>query len=177
MPVISVRPRVRHRLLTAIVSGFLATATNMAMLAALRAAGIRTAHGGLLRLLASGFIRLTPFLGINATYREQARLLSSAGWSQSGFHILTGLLMAVVYVFFLEPRRGVSPLLRGILYGLAIWLFNSLVVLPAIGEGIAGKRHLNAAGIGGFAAAHLSYFLVLSLSTSYLRREECPGRH
>jgi hypothetical protein len=30
-------------------------------------------------------------------------------------------LMAVVYVFFLEPRRGASPLLRGVLYGTAIW--------------------------------------------------------
>jgi uncharacterized membrane protein YagU involved in acid resistance len=167
----------RHRLLIAIVSGALATAVNMAMLAALRGAGVRTAHGGLLRLFVSESIRVASFLGMNATYRGQAQPFFTAEWFHRGFHILTGLLMAVVYVFFLEPRRGVSPLLRAILYGIAVWLLNSLVVLPAIGEGIAGMHHLNAVGISGFAAAHLSYFLVLCLSTSYLRREELADRH
>ena len=77
--------------------------------------------------------------------------------------------MAVVYVFFLEPRRGASPLLRGVLYGTAIWLLNALIVLPAIGEGIAGQYHISAAGIGGFAVAHMSYFLTLNLLISSLR--------
>ena len=81
--------------------------------------------------------------------------------------------MAVVYVFFLEPRRGASPLLRGVLYGTAIWLLNALIVLPAIGEGIAGQYHLSAAGIGGFAVAHMSYFLTLSLLISSVR--PCSG--
>ena len=70
---------------------------------------------------------------------------------------------------FSEPRRGASPLLRGVLYGTAIWLLNALIVLPAIGEGIAGQYDLSAAGIGGFAVAHMSYFLTLSFLTSSLR--------
>jgi hypothetical protein len=164
-------------LLVAIVSGALATVINMAMLAALRAAGIRTSHGGLLRLIGLEFLRVTSFLRINGTYREPALLLFAVGWFQSAFHIFTGLLMAVVYVLLLEPRRGASPLLRGMLYGIAVWLFNSFLVLPAIGEGIAGKNHLNALGIYGFAAAHLSYFVVLSLPTYYLRQEKGSGRY
>jgi uncharacterized membrane protein YagU involved in acid resistance len=106
---------------------------------------------------------------VNYSSRTVAQLLFAAGWFQEGFHIVTGLLMAVVYVFFLEPRRGASPLLQGVLYGTAIWLLNALIVLPAIGEGIAGQYHLSAAGIGGFAVAHMSYFLTLSLLISSLR--------
>ena len=162
-------PPPQNRLLIALLCGALATAVNMAILASLGAAGIRTTHGGLLRLLALGVIRVAHSTGINPTYRADAQLLFAAGWFQEGFHIVTGLLMAVVYVFFLEPRRGASPLLRGVLYGTAIWLLNAMIVLPAIGEGIAGQYHLSAEGIGGFAVAHVSYFLALSLLTSSLR--------
>ena len=116
-----------------------------------------------------GVIRVAHSPGINPTYPADAQLLFAAGCFEEGFHIVTGLLMAVVYVFFLEPRRGASPLLRGVLYGTAIWLLNVLIVLPAIGEGIAGQYHLSAAGIGGFAVAHMSYFLTLSFLTSSLR--------
>jgi hypothetical protein len=162
-------PPPQYRLLIALLCGALATAVNMAILATLGAARIRTTHGGLLRLLALGVIRVAHSPGINPTYPADAQLLFAAGWFQEGFHIVTGLLMAVVYVFFLEPRRGASPLLRGVLYGTAIWLLNALIVLPAIGEGIAGQYHLSAAGIGGFAVAHMSYFLTLSFLTSSLR--------
>jgi hypothetical protein len=170
----------RHALMIATVRGALATAINMAMLAALGAAGIRTAHGGLLRLFVVGLIRVTPFLGINSTSpTELQRLLFAAAWFQEGFHIVMGLLIAVVYVCFLEPRCGSSPLLRGVLYGSATWLLNALIVLPAIGDGIAGQYHLSAAGIGGFAVAHMSYFLALSLLTSSLRpiTLETGGHH
>jgi len=98
------------------------------------------------------------FPGFSPTYPADAQLLFAAGWFQEGFHIVTGLLMAVVYVFFLEPRRGASPLLRGVLYGTAIWLLNALIVLPAIGEGVAGRYHLSAAGIGGFAVGSHELF-------------------
>jgi hypothetical protein len=128
----------QNHLLIALLSGALATAVNMAILATLGAARIRTTHGGLLRLLALGVIRVAHSPGINPTYPADAHLLFAAGWFQEGFHIITGLLMAVVYVFFLEPRRGASPLLRGVLYGKTIWLLNALIVLPAIGEGYCG---------------------------------------
>ena len=114
-------PPPQNRLLIALLCGALATAVNIAILATLGAARIRTTHGGLLRLLAPGVIRVGHSPGINPTHPADAQLLFAAGWFQEGFHIVTGLLMAVVYVFFLEPRRGASPLLRGVLYGTAIW--------------------------------------------------------
>jgi hypothetical protein len=47
-------PPPQNRLLIALLCGALATAVNIAMLATLGAARIRTTHGGLLRLLAPG---------------------------------------------------------------------------------------------------------------------------
>jgi hypothetical protein len=132
-------PPPHNRLLIALLCGALATAVNMAIMATLGAARIRTTQGGLIRLLALGVIRVAHSPGINPTYPTEAQLLFAAAWFQEGFHIVTGLLMAVVYVFFLELQCGSSPLLRGVLYGSAIWLLNALIVLPAIGEGIAGN--------------------------------------
>jgi hypothetical protein len=95
----SIAPR-KNRLLIALLSGALATAVNMAILETLRAASIETTHGGLLRLLSLGVIRVVHSSGVNLTYSTAAQLLFVAGWFQEGFHIVTGLLMAVVYVFF-----------------------------------------------------------------------------
>jgi hypothetical protein len=113
-------PPSQNRLLIALLCGALAMAVNMAILGTLGAARISPTHGGLLRLL--GVIRVAHSRGIHPAYPAEAQLPFPARWFQEGFHIATGLLMAVVYVFFLEPRRGVSPLLRGVLYGTAIWL-------------------------------------------------------
>jgi hypothetical protein len=96
-------PPPQHCLLIALLCGALATPVNMAILATLGAARIRTTHGGLLRLLTLGVIRVAHSPGINPTYPADAQLLFAAGWFQEGFHIVTGLLMAVVYVFFWNP--------------------------------------------------------------------------
>jgi hypothetical protein len=53
---------------------------------------------------------------------------------------------------------GVPSWLRGILFATAVWLINALIVLPAIGEGIAGSRDLTLAGMVWFAGAHALFF-------------------
>jgi hypothetical protein len=81
-----VDPPPKKRVLIALLSGALATAVNMAILATLGAAGIRTTHGGLLRLLALGVIRVAHSPGINPTYLTEAQSLFAVAWFQEGFH-------------------------------------------------------------------------------------------
>ena len=87
----------------------------------------------------------------------------------AAFHIVVGLAMALLYAFVLEPWMRVPSWLRGVLFATAVWLINALIVLPAIGEGIAGSRDLTLAGMAWFAAAHTLFSLVLATLFARLR--------
>jgi hypothetical protein len=43
-------------------------------------------------------------------------------------------------------------------------VLNAFVVLPLLGEGIAGARLLTVLGMMGFAIAHTAFFIILTLS-------------
>jgi hypothetical protein len=60
---------------------------------------------------------------------------------KTGFHIVVGLLMAVFYAFLLEPILPGSALAKGLVFALLVWLANAFIVLPWIGEGLAGSRY------------------------------------
>jgi len=52
--------------------------------------------------------------------------------------------MAVFYAFVIEPILSGTALVKGLVYALLAWLANALIVLPWIGEGIAGSLYLSA---------------------------------
>jgi hypothetical protein len=79
------------------------------------------------------------------------------------FHLIVGLAMAIVYSLLFEPLWRGPPWLLGLTYAAAVWIANAFVVLPLIGEGIAGSATLSTAGILWFAAAHTVFFVALSL--------------
>ena len=147
----------------ALLAGAIAIGVNTALLAAADAAGFTTAHGGLLRLLLNIAGWFAAFLGLAAAWSNLFLPVISGPLLQTAFHVIVGLLMAVFYGFVVEPLLRGRAWVKGLLYALAVWLLNALVVLPLIGEGIAGSRHLGMAGMTGFAAAHTIFFLLLSL--------------
>jgi hypothetical protein len=143
------------RLVAALVAGAVAIALNTAALAAADRIPLATAHGGLLRLLAM----LTG---------DAVALPASAAFG-TAFHVAVGLAMAVVYAFVVERVLTGPGWRRGIVFAAAVWLANALVVLPATGEGLAGSRHLAAAGMAWFAAAHTLFFVTLAVLYERLR--------
>ena len=140
----------------ALLAGLVAIALNTAALAAADLVHLPTAHGGLLRFL----VMLSG---------DRLRPPGGAGF-MFAFHILVGLLMALVYGFVLERRLPGAPWQRGLVYALGVWLANSVVVLPLTGEGFAGSAHLGLAGMLWFAAAHTLFFVVLATLYARLRR-------
>ena len=147
----------RVRVSAALLSGAVASGANMALLGTATAAGITTAHGGLLRLFEKTLLQV-----VTQTNQWSIRPVSAV-WFQNGFHVITGLFMAIFYAYILDQRLYGRPLVKGLLYGTAVWLFNAFVVLPLTGEGIAGSAHLNAVGMTSFAIAHMAFFEVLSV--------------
>ena len=144
------------RLLAALLASSIALAANMALLSIAGAAGISPGQGGLLRLFTMMIQRLAGSLrlidGLSNLHLP----------SLATFHIVTGLAMALVYAL-IEPRLPGRPFSKGLVYGAVIWCFNAFVVLPLIGEGIAGSRNVNTVGLIVFAVAHMTFFLALSM--------------
>ena len=79
------------------------------------------------------------------------------------FHIAVGLGMALVYAFAVEPRLSGPAWIKGLWYALILWVMNASIILPLIGEGIAGVRHLNFAGVFYYACARTVSFVLLAL--------------
>jgi hypothetical protein len=97
------------------------------------------------------------------------------GAFQTGFHIAVGLTMALFYAFALEPVLRGPSWLRGLLYAVAVWLANALIVLLTTGDGIAGSRRLTVAGMAWFAAAHTLFFVTLAILYAQLRQRQHPA--
>jgi hypothetical protein len=146
------------RFMAALLAGTIAIALNSAALSAADIVPVATAHGGLLRLLIdlSGGIVTSP----------------QGAAFQTGFHIVVGLAMAQVYAFALEPSLPGPSWLRGLIYAVAVWVANAVIVLPAINEGFAGSRHLSLLGIMWFAAAHTLFFVLMAVLYQRFRRRQ-----
>ena len=160
------------RVSAALLSGAVASGANMVLLGTASAAGITTTRGGLLRLFEKTVRHLATSLHVVAKTNQWSILPVSAVWFQNGFHVITGLFMAIFYAYILDQRLYGRPLVKGLLYGTAVWLFNAFVVLPLTGEGIAGSAHLKAIGMISFAIAHMAFFEVLSVLYERLSEAE-----
>ena len=136
-----------RRIAASLCAGAIAIALNVVALWSADLIHLQTAHGGLVKLL----VQLT---GISLPRSEAFDI---------GFHVGVGLAMAVCYSLFLEPLWRRPPWLLGLIYAAAVWIANAFVVLPVIGEGIAGLATLSAAGILWFAAAHTIFFVALAI--------------
>jgi hypothetical protein len=145
------------RLLAALLAGSIALAANMALLSIAGAARIIAGQGGLLGLFATMIQHLAGSLRLIDGLRNLQLP------SQAIFHIVTGLAMAVAYALMIEPRLPGRPFSKGLVYGTFVWCFNAFLVLPLIGEGIAGSRNVNTVGLIVFAVAHMTFFLALSM--------------
>ena len=146
----------------ALVTGAIAITINILLLNLCDAVGIVTARGGLQRL-----VRL--WLGGPLTQIGVAELWTGAGlpgpdtaFFRTGFKVSVGLAMAVFYPLVFEPLVAGGTLLKGLAYSLFAWVINAFVVLPLLGEGIAGAKLLTVGGMAAFAAAHTVFFIVLA---------------
>lgn len=151
------------RWIAALCAGALAIDVNSALLALSDAAGLRTAHGGLLRFLQTVGAPLAEASGIGAWWRETLVPTTSGPWFGIAFHIGVGLVMAVTYAALPVHRIGLRPVAGGLIYAGAVWLLNAALILPAIGEGFAGSHNLTLSGMAMFAAIHTVFFVLLAV--------------
>jgi hypothetical protein len=158
-----------NRIVAASLASIVAIALNTLALKAADLVPLATARGGLLRLITPWLSAPLEHLGVPQLWPMVGGPALSAPAFQIGFHILVGLLMAMFYALLLEPLPPKKAWIKGLLYAAGVWILNAAVVLPATGEGFAGRDHLTTAGMLWFAAAHTLFFIVLASSYSELR--------
>jgi hypothetical protein len=153
---------IARKIFYSLVAGAIAITINILLLNLCDAVGIVTARGGLQRL-----VRL--WLGGPLTQIGVADLWAIAGLPgpdtaifRTGFKVSVGLGMAVFYALVVDPLVAGATLLKALGYALLVWLLNAFVVLPLLGEGIAGTRLLTVLGMVCFAGAHTVFFVVLA---------------
>ena len=144
-------------------AGIVAIAINTAMLTVADSFGLTTARGGLLKLL-TNWLAWGLSKSDNATRVQWMTSVTKIYLFQSCFHIVIGLVMALLFIKLAAALIEQHAVLTGLFAALAVWLINAIVILPALGEGFAGGRSLTAAGKVYFAVAHTAFFLILSLN-------------
>ncbi|KAF3999688.1 hypothetical protein [Glaciimonas immobilis] len=147
----------------ALWAGLIAILINTVLLHMADFIPLQTAHGGLLNLLDLAFGTTLVKLGVASVWRVLGLPTPDGAIFRTGFHVLVGLGMAIVYAFIIEPRLPGPAWVKGLMYALALWLLNTLLILPLIGEGIAGSKHLSDAGMAYYAATHTVFFVLLAL--------------
>lgn len=81
-----------------------------------------------------------------------------AGWA---IHFMMGIIFAVVFVKVVAPMLKGSYLIRGLVFGLVLFLLAQLVVVPMMGAGIFSGGHMPS--IMGSLLGHLVFGAVLGL--------------
>jgi hypothetical protein len=121
----------------AILSGFIASiamlfAFAVAYAAALTLAGAMT--GDQDTASRTGMARWL----FNLTHNPVTDLAQSSLYFSVGAHITLGLVFAVIYGFWAEPRMWGPHWARGVVFATLPWLFSVLLFLPATGGGFLG---------------------------------------
>jgi len=77
-------------------------------------------------------------------------------------HLANGIIVfPLVYILVVSQRLTGPPWLRGIVWGIVLWLLAQLVMLPAMGSGFFGAKAGGMPSAVSSLLGHLVYGLVL----------------
>ena len=77
---------------------------------------------------------------------------SAAGW---GMHLIIGLVLASIYATWFAARLPGGPVVRGLVYGLGVFVMAQVLVSPMMGGGVFSGG--NVPMISGSLLGHLVY--------------------
>ncbi len=157
------RSALTRRAWVSLAAGAIAISINTALLAGADHIPLVTARGGLLKLLNIWVGRDLARLGIGTFWARLGLPMPGGTAFQLGFHVVVGVMMALLYGLALEPMLRGTAWAKGLAYAVLVWLANSVVILPLLGEGFAGSRDLGLPGIVYFAVAHTIFFVLTAV--------------
>jgi uncharacterized membrane protein YagU involved in acid resistance len=85
------------------------------------------------------------------------------GWTPGMMmHLANGIVIfPLIYAFVLFPRLPGAPALRGISWGVVLWMMAQLVVMPMMGAGVFGLKMSGMISAFGSLIGHIVYGALL----------------
>lgn len=125
----------------------------------------RVILGGFVGTLAITFLMYVgaPMMGLPKM--DIAAMLGRmlGGWSMGmTVHFINGtIIFPLIYAYFLFGRLPGSPYLKGILWGVTLWVLAQVVVMPMMGAGIFGLKMAGMMSAAGSLVGHAVYGALL----------------
>src|SRR3970040_474890 len=125
----------------------------------------RAILGGLVGTVAITFLMYVggPMMGLPRM--DVAAMLGGmlGGWGMGmAMHILNGtVIFPLIFAYVLYAKWRGSPHLKGILWGLILWVLAQIVVMPMMGAGLFGLRMGGIMPTVGSLMGHVVYGVVL----------------
>ena len=93
------------------------------------------------------------------------------GWTMGMMmHVLNGtVIFPLIFAYLLFGKVPGAPYLKGILWGLALWLMAQLVVMPMMGAGVFGLKMGGIMPAFGSLAGHIIYGAILGSIAGHAR--------
>ena len=85
------------------------------------------------------------------------------GWTPGlMMHLVNGVVIfPLIYAYLLFSRLGGSPVVKGITWGVALWLMAQLVVMPMMGAGVFGLKMGGMMSAAASLMGHVVYGAIL----------------
>jgi len=138
----------------------------------------RAIAGGFIGTLAMTMMMylVAPMMGVKMDIAATLAGMLGAPWAVGlMMHFLNGtVIFPLIYVLLFQVLKG-GPAVRGLSWGLALWLIAQLVVMPMMGAGVFSSK------MGGMAAAvasfmgHVVYGALLGAIAGHLARSTSHG--
>ena len=125
----------------------------------------RAVLGGFVGTLAITFLMYIggPMMGLPKM--DIAAMLGSmlGGWTMGMMmHFLNGtIIFPLIYAYLLFGKLPGAPYLKGILWGITLWVLAQVVVMPMMGAGLFGLKMAGMMSAVGSLAGHVVYGALL----------------
>jgi len=125
----------------------------------------RVILGGFVGTLAITFLMYVaaPMMGLPKM--DIATMLGRmlGGWSKGMImHFINGtIIFPLIYAYFLFGKLPGSPYLRGMFWGVTLWVLAQIVVMPMMGAGIFGLKMAGIMSAIGSLVGHAAYGVLL----------------
>jgi uncharacterized membrane protein YagU involved in acid resistance len=140
----------------------------------------RAVLGGLVGTLAISCLMYVggPMMGMPKM--DIAAMLGSrlGGWGMGmTMHVLNGaVIFPLIYAYLLFGKLPGAPYLKGILWGLSLWLVAQLVVMPMMGAGVFGLKTSGIMSAFGSLMGHIVYGALLGAIAGHGHSAELERR-
>ena len=136
----------------------------------------RVVLGGIVGTLAITFLMYVggPMMGLPRM--DVAAMLGGmlGGWGMGmAMHILNGtVIFPLIFAYVLYAKLPGSPHLKGILWGLILWVLAQIVVMPMMGAGLFGLRMGGIMPTVGSLMGHIVYGALLGWIAGHAEAEK-----